>query len=66
MVEKLTEQVRKLAITKSGESEQKFCTFCQNNGHLRQSCFKRKTCNKCQKTKHIAKFCRESPESHTM
>ena len=66
MVEKLTEQAGKLATTKSGESNQKFCNFFQKSGHLRQSYFKLKTCNKCQKTGHNAKFCWESPESHAI
>ena len=30
-------------------------------GHLRESCYKLKTCNKCQKSRHNEKFCWENP-----
>ena len=34
--------------------------------HLRQCCFKLKTCNKYQKTEPITKFCLESSKSHSI
>lgn len=54
-----------LNIRKSGKGNEKIVILVKSD-HLRDSCFKLKTCNECEKVGHIAKFCRESHESHSI
>ena len=69
LVEKLSHQVAILTTNSNPRRQQNnitsiYCENCRKPGHVKDQCFKLKTCNKCLKKGHIAKFCKEEHSSN--